>query len=325
MLSYIIRRLLYAVPILAGVMFITFVIFFVVQPPRARARVVLGEKANEQQIAHWLHEKGYDKDRFINTSNKDRPFYDSLFLSQMSKLVSFSFGLSDKTNRPIGKTFAEGVVPTLCLTVPAFIMGLIMAVSLSLYQVFVRYSAVDRFGILLCVALMSLPPMVYMFIGQSVLAMHFNYFPAFGFQLSGFTTFKFIALPSLLMVIMYLGYDVRIYRTVFLEEITQDYVRTALAKGVPEIRLLFVHVLKNGMISLITLVVAHLPFLIMGSMLVENFFGIPGLGNTMVQAIQDGDAAMANAIVYLGALLFLAALLLTDILYAVADPRIRLS
>ena len=202
-----------------------------------------------------------------------------------------------------------------------------MSVALSLYQVFVRYSALDRFGILLCVASMSLPPMVYMFLGQSFLAIRLNYFPAYGFDLRGWETWKFLLLPVTLMIIMNLGYDVRLYRTIFLEEITQDYVRTALAKGVPQSRLLFSHVLKNGMISSsITLGRRPiLPFLIMGSLLVENFFGIPGLGNALFHAIQTGDAAIVNVLTYLGALFYLGGLILTDICYAFADPRIRLS
>jgi peptide/nickel transport system permease protein len=324
MFSYILRRLLYAVPILAGVMLITFLLFFVVQPPSARARAILGEKSKPEQVALWLKSHGYDKPSFINTRPGER-FYDTLFVNQMKRLVTFDFGLSDKTNRPIAKTFIEGVKPSLWLTLPAFGAGFVMAVGLSLYQVFVRYTALDRFGVFLCVALMSLPPMIYMFIGQSALALHLSYFPAYGFDIRGWETWKFVVLPVLLMVVMYLGHDVRLYRTIFLEEITQDYVRTALAKGVPQSRVLFIHVLKNGLISLITLVVAHLPFLIMGSLLVENFFGIPGLGNALVHAIQTGDAAMVNALVYLGALLYLGGLILTDICYALADPRIRLS
>jgi len=313
MTSYIIRRLLYCVPILFGVMLITFVLFFIVQPPRARARAILGEKATPQQIDDWLHKHEYDKP------------LPKLFVSQTWKLVTFNFGLSDKTNRPIAKTFIDGAVPSLCLTVPAFIAGFFMAVGASLYLVLIRYSALDRFGVFVCVALMSIPPMVYMFIGQSALALHFAYFPAYGFEIRGFSTAKFLLLPVALIVVMHFGYDVRMYRTIFLEEITQDYVRTAFSKGVSQLRVLFVHVLKNGMISLITLVVTSLPALIMGSILVENFFGIPGLGNALVHAIQTGDAAMVNALVYLGALLYLGSLLLTDILYAVADPRIRLS
>lgn len=324
MLSYIIRRLLYAIPILFGVMLITFILFFVVQPPYARAKSILGEKARPQQIEHWLQEHGYDKPAFINTQ-PGKPFWDSLFVSQIKRLVTFDFGISDRTSRRIAQTFREGLVPSLFLTLPAFVAGFIMSVALSLYLVFVRYSALDRFGVFVCVALMSLPPMVYMFIGQSWLALQLNYFPAYGFHLDGWATWKFVVLPVALMITMYLGYDVRLYRAIFLEEITQDYVRTAQAKGLPQSRVLFVHVLKNGMISLITLVVANLPFLIMGSLLVENFFGIPGLGNALVSAIQTGDAAMVNALVFLGALLYLGGLIITDICYALADPRIRLS
>jgi len=324
MFSYIVRRLLYAIPILFGVVLITFVLFYIVQPPIARAHYILGEKAKPKQIADWMHNHGYDKPTFINTE-PGHPFYDSLFFNQNKRLILFDFGVSDKTSLPIAKTFSDGIVPSLCLTLPAFVVGFIMAVALSLYQVFVRYSFLDRFGTFLCVALMSLPPMIYMFIGQVVLAKQLNYFPAYGFDLRGWETGKFLLLPVSLMIIMYLGNDVRLYRTIFLEEITQDYVRTALAKGVPQTRLLFVHVLKNGMISLITLVVAHLPFLIMGSLLVENFFGIPGLGNALIHAIQTYDGAMVNVLVYLGALFYLAGLMLTDICYAFADPRIRLS
>ncbi|HEY3897141.1 MAG TPA: ABC transporter permease [Chthoniobacter sp.] len=334
MFSYIIRRLLYAIPILFGVMLITFLLFFIVQPPEFRARAILGEKARPKQVQDWLHDHGYDKPTYINgrlgvaidkRATPGKPFYDSLFVNQMKRLATFDFGLSDKTGLPIAQTFLDGVGPSLCLTLPAFVVGFFMAVALSLYQVFVRYSALDRFGIFLCVACMSLPPMIYMFVGQSFLALQLPYFPAYGFDLHGWSTVKFLLLPVSLMVIMNLGYDVRLYRTIFLEEITQDYVRTALAKGVPQSRLLFVHVLKNGMISLITLVVAHLPLLIMGSLLMENFFGIPGLGNALFHAIQLGDAAMVNAFVYLGAILYIVGLILTDICYAFADPRIRLS
>ncbi|EDY18834.1 binding-protein-dependent transport systems inner membrane component [Chthoniobacter flavus Ellin428] len=324
MFSYLIRRLLYAIPILFGVMLITFLLFFVVQPPYARARAILGEKARPAQVQQWLHDHGYDKPTYLNTK-PGQHLFDSLFVNQMKRLITFDFGVSDKTSLPIAKTFTDGVIPSLCLTLPAFVIGFIMAVTLSLYQVFIRYSALDRFGVFLCVALMSIPPMIYMFVGQRVLAMQLNYFPAYGFDLRGWQTAKFVLLPVTLMIVMYLGNDVRLYRTIFLEEITQDYVRTALAKGVPQSRVLFVHVLKNGMISLITLVVAHLPFLIMGSLLLENFFGIPGLGNALIHAIQTGDAAMTNALVYLGALFYLAGLMLTDICYAFADPRIRLS
>ncbi|HEY2342103.1 MAG TPA: ABC transporter permease, partial [Chthoniobacteraceae bacterium] len=161
--------------------------------------------------------------------------------------------------------------------------------------------------------------------GQAVVALGLNYFPASGFDTHGWNAFRFLLLPVSLVVIMHLGYDVRMYRAIFLEEIAQDYIRTARAKGMTNRRLLLVHVLKNGMIALITLVVANLPVLILGALLVENFFGIPGLGNTLVDAIQTQDLAVVNGITFLTAILYIIGLTITDICYALADPRIRLS
>jgi len=167
--------------------------------------------------------------------------------------------------------------------------------------------------------------MIYIIFGQAVIALAFNYFPAFGYALDGMTTLKFLLLPVGIMVIMHLGSDVLLYRAIFLEEIAQDYVRTAQAKGVSNVRLLFVHVLKNGMIALITLVVAYLPLLVLGSVLLENFFGIPGLGNLIVNAIHVSDFSVVMAVAYLSAVLYLIGLIATDICYALVDPRIRLS
>jgi peptide/nickel transport system permease protein len=190
--------------------------------------------------------------------------------------------------------------------------------------VFVRNAAADFLASLICVALMSVPVMVYVIFGQFLVAQVFNYFPAFGFQLQGWSTAKFLLLPVALMIVSGLGADVRLFRALFLEELGQDYIRTARAKGVSSAVILLRHVLKNGLINLITLVVASLPFLIMGSLLLENFFGIPGLGNVLFTAIQAPDFAVVQASVFLGSLLYLGGLLLTDLCYAWVDPRIRL-
>ncbi|MDB6172498.1 MAG: Binding-protein-dependent transport system inner rane component [Chthoniobacteraceae bacterium] len=324
MFSYLIRRILYAVPILLGVMVLTFFLFFVVQKPETMARNVLGKRATPQTIAEYLHKRGYDKPRFINRE-PGQPFYDSIFFTQLQKLATFDLGVSDVTGRDLKTVFKEGAIPSLLLTLPAFFVGFIMAVGLALYLVFVRETRLDAAGALVSIALMSVPPMIYIIFGQAVIALTFNYFPAFGFELSGLTTLKFLLLPVSLIVVMGLGSDVRLYRAIFLEEIGQDYVRTAQAKGVSSTRLLLVHVLKNGMIALITLVVAHLPLLVMGSLLIENFFGIPGLGNLLVSAIQTSDFATVRASVYLGSILYLIGLAATDVCYALVDPRIRLS
>jgi peptide/nickel transport system permease protein len=199
-----------------------------------------------------------------------------------------------------------------------------VALGLALYLVFVRNSAMDMTAALLCVALMSMPVMVYIIFGQYLVAQVLNYFPAFGFNLQGWSTTKFLLLPVALMVVSGLGAEVRLYRALFLEEMGQDYIRTARAKGVSNTVVLLVHVLKNGMINLITLIVASLPFLIMGSLVLENFFGIPGLGNVLFTAIQAPDFAVVQASVFLGSLLYLVGLLLTDLCYAWVDPRIRI-
>jgi peptide/nickel transport system permease protein len=312
MATYLVRRLLYAIPILLGVILITFLLFFVVQSPEERAVNALGPKTSETVRQQWIENRGYN-----------RPLYQQFF-THVKRLATFDFDPSNITKRSMGETFLSGVGPSLCITLPGFIVGIIAALSLSLYQVFVRHSKPDRMITLLCVIMMSVPTMVYIIFGQAVVAQNLNWFPVSGFEWGG-GMLRFLILPILIMAIVNLGYDGRMFRAVFMEEIAQDYVRTAHAKGVPATRVLGRHVLKNGLIALITLVVGQLPKLILGSLLIESFFGIPGLGNVMVQAIQTGDDPVVLATAYLGALMYLGALILTDILYAAADPRIRLS
>ncbi len=323
MVAYLIRRLFFFVPIVFGVMLLTFVLFFVVQSPDAMARRVLGPKATPKAVENWLHNRGYDKPLLVNRTGQG-PWHDSLFLNQMGRLARFDLGKSDVTNRPLAEDFREGALPSLLLTVPAFFVGLALSVVIALYLVFIRNGVVDLAASLACVALMSVPVMVYIIAGQFMVAQVLNYFPAFGFQLEGFSTAKFLLLPVALMVVSGLGADVRLFRAMFIEEMGQDYIRTARAKGVSSALVLLRHVFKNGLINLITLVVASLPFLIMGSVVLENFFGIPGLGNKLFSAIQAPDFAVVQASVFLGSLLYLGGLLLTDICYAWADPRIRL-
>lgn len=324
MFNYIIRRLLYVVPILLGVMVVTFVLFFLIQKPETMARNVLGKRATPHNIEVWLHKRGYDKPLFLNNRPGEKLF-DSIFWNKMRQFAVLDLGKSDTTERPISEVFRQGAVPSLLITVPAFFTGLAMAVVLSLYLVFLRNSPIDTAGVLVCVGLMSIPGMVYIIFGQKVIALSLNYFPAYGFHRSGWTTLQFLLLPVLLMIVMSLGREVRLYRAIFLEEIEQDYVRTALAKGVSSARLLLTHVLKNGMIALITLTVAAIPSLILGSLLLENFFGIPGLGNSLLLAIQTTDFASMQAFVLLGAILIQIGYIATDICYALVDPRIRLS
>lgn len=313
MLNYVVRRLLYAVPIVLGVIFLTFLLFNVVQTPRSTAVMILGPKAKEEAINTWIKDHGLDQPKVTQ------------FKNHAVNLLTFNLGSSWKTGRELRDVFLDGAGPSLLITLPGFLAGLIGGVGLALYQVFVRNSGLDRGMTVFAVALMSIPAVVYVIFLQAVGALALNYFPASGFDWRGLGTLKFVALPIIVMAIMNLGYDARLYRAVFIEEIGQEYVRTANAKGVSHSGVLGFHVLKNGLIALITLTVAHLPKLIMGSLLIENFFGIPGLGNVLVMAIQTGDQPVVMASVYLGSLLYIGSLILTDIAYAMADPRIRLS
>ena len=346
MLNYIIRRLLYMVPILLGVMLITFLLFNVVITPRQMAYRILGPKASVQAVDNFLNNHGY-----LDVDGKLRPLFlklpvhaavhrteafpwvrvafdknpfDSQFFQSMGRFATFDLGKSLATNEPVLDMIKRGAIPSLCLTLPAFVVGLLLSLNAALLLVFVRDSPIDRWGTVVCVAGMSIPIIVYVIFGQWLAANLFTWFPAFGFSMEGFSTVRFIALPVLIMVISGLGTDVRMYRAIFLEEARAEYIRTAQAKGASHARVLMVHMLKNGMISVITLVVAALPFLIMGTLVVESFFGIPGLGNLMVNAIQTSDFGVIQADVFLGSLLYLFGLLLTDICYAAVDPRIRL-
>jgi len=323
MASYILRRILYMVPILFGVMVITFVVFNVVTRPEEMARRMLGPRASQQQVEEWKKQRGYDKPLFLNLKGEGG-FLDTQFVLAVRQMATFDLGVSDATGEPISQMIRRGILPSLCLTLPAFALGLFLSVSIALLLVFVRESLIDRWGVVLSVAVMSVPIIVYVIFGQWLAASWLNYFPAFGFNPEGFSTVRFIALPVAIMVLSGLGSDVRLYRAIFLEEIKADYIRTAQAKGASGTRVLFTHVLKNGLISLITLVVSSLPFLIMGTLVIENFFGVPGLGNMAVKAITTSDFALVRANVYFGSILFLVGLLITDLCYAAADPRIRL-
>ena len=313
MFSYLVRRLLYAIPILFGVILITFILDNVMMTPNEKAGRVLGNKAVGKTREEWIHNRGLDLPM------------PTQFVRYVKKTVMLDFGTSWQTGREVRKIFIEGAGPSLLITVPGFLAAFTASLALALFQVFVRDSPLDRGLTIATVALMSIPTMVYVIFGQAVIALGLSYFPAYGFSYGGFGMVRFLMLPVAIFIMINLGYNTRLYRAIFLEEIQQDYVRTALAKGLSGTRVLTVHVFKNGLIALITLVVAQLPKLVLGSLLIESLFGIPGLGNVLVQAIQNADQPVVMASVFLGSVLYITGLILTDICYALADPRIRLS
>jgi len=312
MFNYIVRRLLYAIPILLGVILITFVLDNVMTTPVQKATRVLGPKATGQVRDDWIRNRGLDRPIPVQ------------FYNYVKNLVTFNFGTTWVTGRDLGEVFTESVGPSLWITLPGFFAALFTSLGLSLFQVFVRNSPADRLLTLLSVALMSIPTMVYVIFAQAFVALNLRYFPAYGFAVE-WGMIRFLLLPIFIFMLINIGHDTRLYRAIFLEEIQQDYIRTAHAKGVSSSRVLGVHVLKNGLIALITLVVAHLPKLVLGSLLIESLFGIPGLGSLLVQAIQTGDQPVVMVSVFLGSALYLLGLIVTDVCYALADPRIRLS
>lgn len=245
------------------------------------------------------------------------------FTSQLSfyikQLAKGDLGFSEEFKQPVSKLLAQGVGPSLSLTVPIFFIGIVVSISLSLICAFFRDTWVDRFLVIISVALMSINYLVYIVAAQYWLGFRKGLFPVWGYE-----SWRYLALPVLIGVISGLGASIRFYRTIMLDEMYKDYIRTAFAKGVSKSRVLFVHVLKNAMIPIITNVVMAIPFLYTGSLLLESFFGIPGLGYLSISAINSSDIDVVRAVVLIGALLFVVANLLTDICYALADPRVKL-
>ena len=261
--------------------------------------------------------------RYYSHATGFRRLTDTRFVDHMKKLLLFRFGRSEKTQDLIGRKILHGMVPSLTLTVPLFLMGLVTGISLSLAVAYFRGTYLDLWAVVVCVAFMSVSILVYIIAGQYLLAIHLRLFPVYGFA-PGVNSLRFLILPVFIGIVKGVGGDVRFYRTIFVEETNRDYVRTARAKGLSEQAILFKHVLKNAMIPILTRTVLAIPFLFMGSLLLENFFGIPGLGNMTIEAINNGDFQVVVAMVYLGALLFAAGNLLTDISYTFVDPRVRL-
>jgi peptide/nickel transport system permease protein len=315
---------LYAIPILIGVNLITFMLFFMVNSPEDMARAQLGAKqVTPQMIEAWKVDKGYDKALFINYEAAGTgKVTDTLFVQESLKLFSFDFGYSD-ANRNIGAEIKERMGPSLAIAIPTFLIALITNISLALLLVLFRGSALDTSMMVVAVMIMSISGLFYIIAGQVLFSKMWHWVPISGFE-SGWNGLKFIVLPVMIGVFAGIGAGVRWYRSIFLEQINQDYVRTARAKGLSEIRVLFVHVLRNAMLPILTGVVVVIPTLFMGSLIMESFFGIPGLGSYTIDAIHSQDFGIVKAMVFLGSVLYIVGLILTDISYTWFDPRVKL-
>src|SRR5512145_1405231 len=324
MTAYILRRFLYAIPILIGVNLITFALFFVVNTPDDMARMQLGAKrVTPDAIDKWKAERGYDRPLLWNGERGGlRRVTDTIFFEKSARLFAFDFGNADD-GRSIGHEIRTRMWPSLALAIPSFLVGLAAYVTFALGFAFFRATYLDFWGVVLCVAMMSISTLFYIIGGQYVASKLWHLVPISGYD-GGLDAARFLVLPVLIGVVGGIGAGGRWYRTLFLEEMSRDYVRTARAKGLAESAVLFRHVLKNAMIPILTGVVVVIPLLFMGSLLTESFFGIPGLGSYTIDAINAQDFAVVRSMVFIGSVLYILGLLLTDLSYTLVDPRIKL-
>jgi peptide/nickel transport system permease protein len=326
MIAYLVRRLLYAIPILVGVNVITFGLFFMVNTPDDMARMQLGIKhVTPEAIEGWKHEHGYDKPLFYH---RDAVGFDkvsdTIFYQKSLRMFVFDFGAADD-GRDIEHEIGKRMWPSFAIALPAFLVGLLIYITCALGFALFRATYIDFWGVILCVVAMSISAMFYIIGGQYVISKLWHLVPISGYAGTVGDALRFLLLPVTIGIVGGFGASVRLYRTFFLEEMGKDYVRTARAKGLSEGVILFRHVLNNALIPILTTVVVAIPSLFLGSLLTESFFGIPGLGSYTIDAISMQDFSIVRAMVFIGSLLYIAGLMLTDISYTLVDPRVRFS
>ncbi|HQR71922.1 MAG TPA: ABC transporter permease [Burkholderiaceae bacterium] len=325
MLNYIIRRIGYAVLILIGVNLLTFTLFFAVNSPDNIARLNIGAKrVSQDAIEKWKAERGYDKPLWFNPKadgfDKVRQ---TIFYDRSLRLFTLQFGTSD-SGRDIAYEIANRIPASLALAGPMLVLTLFSGIAFALLLVFFRTSYLDFWGTVLCVVMMSISSLFYIIMAQWFFGKTLKLVPLSGF-VPGLDLIKFIALPLVVGIVFQLGSEARLFRAMLLEEVGKDYVRTARSKGLAEPAVLFGHVLRNAWLPILTHVGAALPYVFLGSIVFESFFGIPGLGTYVVEAISGQDFAIVHTMVFLGSLLYILAYLATDIAYTFVDPRVRLA
>lgn len=325
MFSYMLRRILYGVLILIGVNLLTFVLFFAVNTPDDMARLSIGgQRVSQTAIENWKAERGYNKPLFYNTQAEgSKALTDTIFYERSVPLLRLDFGLSDQ-GQDIAYQIKQRMGPSLALALPTFFLGLWVCISFALLMVFFRGTRLDFSAVVLCVVLMSISGLFYIIAGQWLFARVLRWVPFSGW-VQGMDNWRFLVLPVLVGILSRIGAESRFYRSLFLEEASRDYVRTARSKGLTESTVLFRHVLPNALLPILTGTVSALPLLFMGSLISESFFGIPGLGSFTIDAINAQDFSIVRAMVFLGSMLYIAGLILADISYTLVDPRIRFS
>lgn len=327
MLNYTLRRIAYGFLILLGVNLATFFLFFTVNTPDDMARLNIGGKRiSAEQIVKWKAERGYDKPLYWNDKKEgSEKFTDTIFWDRSVSLFKLDFGRADAESAgDIGHQVKSRMAASLQLALPLFVLQIIASTAFSLLLVFFRNTRIDFWGVVLCVLMLSISSLFYIIVGQFLFSRMFKLVPISGYA-GGLDAAKFLILPVLLSLFARLGSEARLYRAMFLEEVGKDYVRTARAKGLSEQIVLFKHVFKNALIPIITSAGGYLPYIFLGSLVFESFFGIPGLGAYVIDAITGQDFAIVRTMVFIGSLLYIASYIVIDIAYTWVDPRVRLA
>jgi peptide/nickel transport system permease protein len=326
-LSYITRRIAYGFLVLLGVNLATFFLFFTVNTPDDMARMNIGGKfISQQTIDNWKAARGYDKPLYVNAEQTGVARYtETIFYERSVSLFTFNFGRADgESVGTIGEQLASRMWVSLQLALPLFVLQVIASTVFAMVLVMFRHTRWDFWGVVLCVGMLSISSLFYVIVGQVLFSRVLQLAPISGYQ-PGWAVLKFLALPILLSLLARLGTEARLYRAMFLEERTRDYVRTARAKGLAETVVLYRHVLRNALIPIVTSAGAYLPYVFMGSLVFESFFALPGLGAYVIEAISKQDFAVVRTMVFVGSLLYIATYILVDIVYTWVDPRVRLA
>lgn len=327
MIAYTIRRLLYGVLVLLGVNLATFFLFFTVNTPDDMARLNIGGKRVTQElIEKWKTERGYDKPLYLNEARQGaEQITETIFWERSVSLFTLNFGRADSESAgDIGHEVSSRMWVSMQLALPIFILQVIASTAFALLLVMFRHTRLDLWGVVACVLMLSISSLFYIIVGQYLFARVLKLVPISGYA-AGLDAVRFLVLPVLLSALARLGAEARLYRAMFLEEISKDYVRTARAKGLGETWVMYRHVLRNALIPIITSAGGYLPAVFMGSLVFESFFGIPGLGAYVIEAIGKQDFAIVRTMVFVGSLLYIATYILIDLAYTWVDPRVRLS
>lgn len=315
MLKYVFRRISEAIPTTLGILLVTFLLFNVVIGD-SPALTILGKGASEESVKAFNRRYGYDKPLIIGGDD----VFDSQFFAFIKNVASGDLGYSAKMNEPVKDVLKRGVGPSLSLTVPILVFGSVLALFFAMLSAAYRGRAPDRIILFVSATLMSVNYVVWVLLGQFFLAFKAEWFPVWGYGSA-----EYMVLPVMIGVLSSLGMDVRFYRTAILDELYKPYVLTARSKGLGRFAVMTRHVLGNALIPIVTYISLSIPYLFTGSLLIESFFGIPGLGSVSIDAIHSADLAVVRAVVVLGALVYQIVNLATDILYAFLDPRVRVA